>query len=230
MNIRVLEDRVEIEGYVNAVERNSKTLWDRFIGNFVERIAAGAFKRALQKNPDVRLYLNHERDIGGQAEGSLKLDEDAIGLRAEATITDPEVVQNAINGDLVGWSFGYWDTPDGVERTAENGMPLRYVKDMDLFEVSILNRMKTPAFNGTLVTVRSDDGKPMLRGDELLEEPTEEKIPEEVSEEIPDEIPEETPQERSEQAEPETIDYKKYEEMILEMKGGKTLDKGDGRN
>lgn len=213
MNIRVLEDRVEIEGYVNAVERNSRTLWDRF-GSFVERIAKGAFKKALDKNPDVRLYVNHERDIGGEADGNLKLEEDAIGLRAEATITDPEVVQDAINGDLVGWSFGYFDTDDGVDRFIENGMPLRYVKDMDLFEVSILNRTRTPAYEGTLVTVRSDDGKPMLRSDEFIEEPAEEPKPEEPIERSEEE-------ERSEQAQPETIDYKKFEDMILEMKGGK---------
>lgn len=217
MNIRVLEDRVEIEGYVNAVERNSRTLWDRF-GSFVERIAKGAFKRALDKNPDVRLYINHERDIGGEADGNLKLEEDAIGLRAEATITDPEVVQDAINGDLVGWSFGYFDTDDGVDRFIENGMPLRYVKDMDLFEVSILNRTRTPAYEGTLVTVRSDDGKPMLRSDEFIEEPEKEEPAEEPKPEEPIERSEE---ERSEQAQPETIDYKKFEDMILEMKGGK---------
>lgn len=217
MNIRVLEDRVEIEGYVNAVERNSRTLWDRF-GSFVERIAKGAFKRALDKNPDVRLYVNHERDIGGEADGNLKLEEDAIGLRAEATITDPEVVQDAINGDLVGWSFGYFDTDDGVDRFIENGMPLRYVKDMDLFEVSILNRTRTPAYEGTLVTVRSDDGKPMLRSDEFIEEPEKEEPAEEPKPEEPIERSEE---ERSEQAQPETIDYKKFEDMILEMKGGK---------
>lgn len=216
MNIRVLEDKVEIEGYVNAVERNSRTLWDRF-GSFVERIAKGAFKKALDKNPDVRLYVNHERDIGGEADGNLKLEEDAIGLRAEATITDPEVVQDAINGDLVGWSFGYFDTDDGVDRFIENGMPLRYVKDMDLFEVSILNRTRTPAYEGTLVTVRSDDGKPMLRSDEFIEEP--EKPAEEPKPEEPTERSEE--EERSEQAQPETIDYKKFEDMILEMKGGK---------
>lgn len=231
MNIRVLDDRVEIEGYVNAVERNSRTLWDRF-GSFLERIAKGAFKRALERNPDVRLYLNHERDIGGQAEGTLSLEEDAIGLRAEATITDPEVVQDAVSGNLVGWSFGYYDTEDGVERFIENGMPLRYVKDMNLVEVSILNRTKTPAYEGTLVTVRSDGTAPLLRSAEFIyeeEKPKEpEAAPEEPAEvpaaEEPIEEPAEVPVERSEQVEPETIDYKKFEDMILEMKGGKAHD------
>lgn len=224
MNIRILDNNtVEIEGYVNAVERNSRTLWDRF-GSFIERIAKGAFKRALERNPDVRLYLNHERDIGGQAEGTLKLNEDAIGLRAEATIADPEVVQDAVNGNLVGWSFGYYDTDGGVERSIENGMPLRYVKDMELLEVSILNRSKTPAYEGTLVTVRSDE-KPILRGAELFIAENQETPEAEPEKDESAAEPIERSEERSEQEkEPETIDYKKYEDMILEMKGGKAHD------
>ena len=212
MNIRVLDDRVEIEGYVNAVERNSRTLWDRF-GSFIERIAKGAFRRALEKNPDVRLYLNHERDIGGQAEGSLRLEEDAIGLRAEATITDPEVVQDAVNGELVGWSFGYYDTEDGVERKIEDGMPIRIVKDMDLVEVSILNRTRPPAYEGTLVTVRSDGTAPLLRSAEFIEQEPEAE---------PEKEPEAAPEERSVQEEPETIDYSYFENLIQTMKGEKT--------
>lgn len=218
MNIRVLEDRVEIEGYVNAVERSSRTLWDRF-GSFIERIAKGAFGRALEKNPDVRLYLNHERDIGGEADGNLKLYEDAIGLHADAVVTDPEVVEDARSGNLVGWSFGYYDTEGGVERSIENGMPLRYVKDMELLEVSLLNRTRTPAYEGTLVTVRSDGEKPILRGEEFF---ISEDKPEEKPEEAPEEKPEEKPVERSEQEnKPETIDYSKFEAMIAEMKGEK---------
>lgn len=217
MNIRVLDDRVEIEGYVNAVERNSRTLWDRF-GSFLERITKGAFRRALEKNPNVRLYLNHERDIGGQAEGTLKLEEDAIGLRAEATVTDPEVVADAQAGQLVGWSFGYYDTPDGVERKIEDGMPIRIVKDMDLVEVSILNSTRTPAYEGTLVTVRSDGTAPLLRSAEFIYAPEE---AEELVEE-PVEEPAAEPEERSVQEEkPETIDYSFYENLINELKEGK---------
>lgn len=216
MNIRLFDDAVEIEGYVNAVERNSRTLWDRF-GSFIERISKGAFQRALQRNPDVRLYVNHERDIGGQGDGNLTLYEDAIGLHASARITDPDTVTDARNGDLVGWSFGYWDTEDGVDRFIENGMPLRYVRDMDLFEVSILNRSKTPAFEGTLVTVRSDDGKPLLRGGDFEDSDIQEETPEIAPESEPAEVPEE----RSMQEKPVEIDYSKFEAMIAEMKGEK---------
>lgn len=157
MQVRVKGDSVEIEGYVNAIERKSKPLWSR-IGKFVERICKGAFKRAIERNDDIRILLNHnpERDLGGTKDGNLELEEDNIGLHARATITDPDVVTKAKNGDLVGWSFGFSDR-EVEQRTDEDGMPLRDVRDLDLYEVSILDRTKSPAYEGTLVTVRSDD-------------------------------------------------------------------------
>ena len=59
MEIRVKEDSVEIEGYVNAVERASKPLMSR-VGQFIERICKGAFKKALKRNNDVHILLNHD--------------------------------------------------------------------------------------------------------------------------------------------------------------------------
>ena len=156
MQVRIKDDSVEIDGYVNAVERKSKPLWSR-IGQFVERICKGAFSKALQRNDNVRILLNHDpsRDLGGTKDGNLELNEDAIGLHARATITDPEVVQKARDGKLVGWSFGFYDR-EVDQRTDENGFPLREVRDLDLEEVSLLDDTAVPAYDGTLVAVRSE--------------------------------------------------------------------------
>ena len=72
MRIEIRADSVTIEGYVNAVERPSKPLLSRF-GRFIEKICAGAFGRALERNKDVRIFLNHnpERDLGGTGTGEL---------------------------------------------------------------------------------------------------------------------------------------------------------------
>lgn len=203
MQVRIKNDTVEIEGYVNAIERKSKPLMSR-LGQFVERICKGAFKRAIERNEDIRLLLNHdwERDLGGTKEGNLELVEDNIGLHARATITDKDVAQKARNGELVGWSFGFTDRE--VDNHDENGMPTRDVKDLDLYEVSILDRSKRPAYDGTLVSVRSDET--IQYHGELLEQ--EIKIREETQE------PEE---EREEQ---EEIDYTEWENLIQEMKEG----------
>lgn len=180
MRINVRADSVEIEGYVNAVERKSKPLWSR-IGRFVERICKGAFKRALERNNNVRILLNHDRDLGGTADGNLELNEDNIGLHARATITDPDVVEKARNGDLVGWSFGFYDR-EVEKKTDEDGYPLRNVRELDLEEVSILDNTTTPAYDGTLVAVRSDEssifyGEIFSDGLQIREEPKEE-VPE----------------------------------------------------
>lgn len=157
MKINIRADSVVIEGYVNAVERASKPLLSRF-GQFIEKICAGAFGRALERNKDVRIFLNHDaaRDLGGTGSGELELYEDNIGLHARATITDPKVIEDARRGNLVGWSFGFEDRAVDITQDNETGLPFRMVKDLDLYEVSILNREKTPAYNGTLVNVRDD--------------------------------------------------------------------------
>lgn len=167
MQITIRADSVELEGYVNSIERKSKPLWSR-IGQFVERICKGAFKRALERNDNVRIMLNHTKDIGGQKDGNLELYEDAIGLHARATITDPEVVQIARDGNLVGWSFGFYDR-EVEQKRDENGYPLRDVIDLDLEEVSILDNRTTPAYDGTLVAVRSDE-KSIYYGESFTDE------------------------------------------------------------
>ena len=208
MQIRVVGDSVEIEGYVNAVERKSKPLWSR-IGQFVERICKGAFKRALARNDDVRILLNHDpsRDLGGTKDGNLELMEDSIGLHARATITDPDVVKIARRGDLVGWSFGFYDR-EVNQRTDENGFPLREVVDLDLEEVSILDKTTTPAYDGTLVAVRSDE-KSIFYGETFADEI---QIREETKPEDED-VPKQ--QETVEEIQP---NYDEAESLISDMK------------
>jgi HK97 family phage prohead protease len=202
MQITIRADSVELEGYVNSIERKSKPLWSR-IGQFVERICKGAFKRALERNDNVRIMLNHTKDIGGQKDGNLELYEDAIGLHARATITDPEVIDKAKEGRLVGWSFGFYDR-EVEQKRDENGYPLRDVIDLDLEEVSILDDRTTPAYDGTLVSVRSDD-KSIYYGESFTDEI---QLREERTEDVP--------------KQQETVEkdkhYEEYKQLLEEMK------------
>lgn len=224
MKINIRTDKVEIEGYVNAIERDSKPLWSR-VGQFIERICKGAFKKALKRNDDVHILLNHDwnRDLGSTKAGNLELEEDNIGLRVRACITDPEVVQKARAGELVGWSFGFSDRD--VENSIRDGMPYRAVKDLDLAEVSILDTRKSPAYEGTLITARSEGDIMHFRGEDFIDEV--EVREEERKEEVQETKVEETTKKVEEaptEAEPkqqeivENIDYSKYEEIIKEMK------------
>ena len=161
MNIEVRNDSVVISGYVNAVERWSKPLRGNLRGmmlRFIEKIKAGAFRTALKRNDSVKVLLNHnpDRELANTNNGTAILEEDNIGLRAEVTITDPEVVEKARSGKLVGWSFGFYSNSDEVSQEAT--IATRTVSDMDLVEVSILDDTKSPAYYGTSIETRSDDG------------------------------------------------------------------------
>ena len=223
MRINVREDKVEIEGYVNACERKSKPLNSR-LGKFVEKICAGAFNRALGRAEDVRILLNHDwsKDLGGIKDGNLELEEDNIGLHARATITDPEVIKDARNGDLVGWSFGFDDVDVEETRDDETGLPFRKVKDLNLAEVSLLNRKKTPAYVGTLVNVR-DDGSTILYSEdtedevEVIDETTKEAL-EELRAEDPQEDQKDPETKAPEKTEVSSEYYARYRNIIAELK------------
>lgn len=204
MEIRINNDSVDIEGYVNAVERKSKPLWSR-IGQFVERIKKGAFKRAIERNDNIRIMLNHTKDLGGTKEGNLELKEDNIGLFARATITDKEVIEKARNDELVGWSFGFYDR-EVDQRTDEDGFPLRNVIDLDLEEVSILDNTTTPAYDGTLVAVRSDESSLFFS----------ESFRDEIHLRETDENDENVP--KQQETVEKDINYEQYETLIEDMK------------
>lgn len=155
MRIEIRSDSVLIEGYVNAVARDSRPIRDRKTGKrFVEQIVPGVFERAVRRN-DVDLLLNHDTTrMLGSTKTNLTLYEDSIGLRARAEITDPEVIQKAREKKLRGWSFGFLER-DASEEELPNGLQRRYVEDMVLKEVSIVDERKLPVYEGTSIETRA---------------------------------------------------------------------------
>lgn len=225
MKITIRSESIVIEGYVNAVERNSKPLMERGV-KFIERIGQGAFARAITRaltgSKDIRVLLNHnwDKNLGGIKDGTLELTEDNIGLKARAVVTDPEVIEDAKNGDLIGWSFGFEDVPDGVTqlRDEESGLPIRKVNDLVLREVSILNRKKSPAYVGTLISVRDDGSEERtLISDEYSDdiETVDESIKEAIAE-IREETPEEDKSSETKELSSETL--ARYKNIISELK------------
>lgn len=175
MKIEIRSAReLRVSGYVNAVERDSKVLPAEMAcgadSQFVEKVRAGAFKRAIARNPDVRLYFNHEREIGSVSGGELRLFEDNIGLHADAVITDPEIVGAAKRGELRGWSFGFSGAKSIWEPVSEN-LKRRTLTDFDLSEVSILT--KNPAYFGTSVEMRGEDNGVDIREVRVFEDAAE---------------------------------------------------------
>ena len=77
----------------------------------------------------------------------------------------------------------------------------REVKDLDLYEVSLIDRSKIPAYDGTLVAVRTADESKALNISDVIEVNTR------------------VAEEKKEEPKPKEVDYTKYKNMVSEMKG-----------
>ena len=186
MQVEIRNDSVFISGYVNAVERLSKPIRETLHGKirtFLERIKAGVFRTALKRKKNVLVLLNHDnsRVLASTEDGNAILEEDNIGLRAEITITDKEVVSKAREGKLSGWSFGFIANDDEI--TTEGNNDIRTVTDLELLEVSILDDTKAPAYYGTSIEAREGGAKMVeIRADAFTEE--QETVPAENEQKI----------------------------------------------
>ena len=156
MKVEIRNGKVHISGYVNAVGRDSRPILSP-TGEFVEMIEPGTFAEALTRAENVDILLDHDpgRRLGGTKQGNLTLKEDTIGLHAECEISDAEVMRAAKNGDLRGWSFGMYVNDDELEPRI-NDIPRRHVRNLDIFEVSLIDSRMTPAYAGTSVECRAE--------------------------------------------------------------------------
>lgn len=188
------EQEMIISGYVNAVCRDSRPIHTQR-GKVVEQIEAGVFRRAIERAENIDLRLNHnpDKNYASTSDGNLKLKEDAIGLRAEAVITDPVMIEKARKKEFRGWSFGAYMNKDRMEERAED-IPRRYIEDMELFEVSLIDYSMRPCYTGTSIEQRAEE-------EIVIEERSMEDEPEVV-----------TPKKKP-------VDYAEYEKRVKECKG-----------
>ena len=180
MQIEVRGDKAVIDGYVNAVGRDSRPIRCQ-TGDFVEQVEPGVFGKALKRAKNIKLLLNHraDRELGSTADGNLTLTEDSIGLRAHAEIGDEEVISKARNHQLSGWSFGMYVNESEMEQRSK-AIPRRKLKDIDMFEVSIIDTTMLPCYAGTSVECRAEGENAALLETRAYDDAVEvtEKLPE----------------------------------------------------
>ena len=152
LEVREVDGGMLLEGYAARFNEFSEPL------PFREKIAPGAFQRSLRSRNDVKLLWNHDSStvLGSTRSGTLRLYEDAEGLRVEADLPDTQAGRDARTliqrGDVTGFSFGF-TVPQGGDSWNEDGSE-RTLHSVRLFEVS--TGVAFPAYpttNGT-ATVR----------------------------------------------------------------------------
>ncbi|MBB6299915.1 HK97 family phage prohead protease [Rhizobium leucaenae] len=123
-------------------------------GYWVERIEPGAFTKSLSN--DVRALINHDtgRVVGRTRSGTLRLSEDAQGLRFELDLPNTsdgnDLWELVSRGDISGVSFGFCVTNQSWDESVEPAV--RTIKQVDLFEIS---PCAFPAYDDTTIGVRS---------------------------------------------------------------------------
>jgi Escherichia/Staphylococcus phage prohead protease len=122
---------------------------------FRERIARGAFRRALADN-DVFALFNHNRDhvLGRVRAGTLRLGEDRRGLAWEADLPDTSYAADLRTlierGEVTQCSFGF--TPNTKDEWKGD---LRTLTDIDMFDVSAVSVLA--GYPSTTVELRATD-------------------------------------------------------------------------
>ena len=125
---------------------------------FTEVIAPGAFKRTLSRaaagSKFISFLFGHDetRALATTASGRLTLEETALGLRVEAKLDPADPVAQSVISQLtneaaaMGMSFGF-STPKGGDVWEGDK---RTIREVNLFEVSVLSAGQTPAYPATL--------------------------------------------------------------------------------
>lgn len=128
---------------------------DTSIGDFfIERIAPGAFDKAIKG--DVRALIDHDtgRVIGRTKSGTLRLSVDERGLKVEIDVPDTadgrDLWTLVERGDVSGMSFGFRVTKQEWDETGD--IPIRTIQEVELYEVSAV---AFPAYDDTELGVRA---------------------------------------------------------------------------
>lgn len=150
--IRADASGIKVSGYA-AVFNEAADI----AGMFREIISPGAFTAAIARD-DVVFLVNHDGlPLARTRSGTLKLSEDAHGLKIDTEL-DPEdpdvraIVGKMKRGDLDKMSFAFRATKQVWDEGQDP--PVRTIIAAELFDVSIVT---SPAYDGTSIALRSLD-------------------------------------------------------------------------
>jgi len=162
---KVDDGAIRVSGYAAVFDKPSENL-----GGFVERIKPGAFTETLkEKRSDPRLLWDHNSQyvLGRRSSGTLILEEDAKGLRFEATLPDTTYARDLAvlmeRGDVKEMSFGFNVLRDEWS-DLDKPVVKRDVLEVRLVEISIVS---FPAYPQTSVKLRDIAGAETLSDEDI---------------------------------------------------------------
>lgn len=148
LEIRASEDGTKIVGYAAVFDSPSEPM------PFTEYVRMGAFSKTLNDGADVRLLIDHKGiPLARTKSGTLRLEEDDIGLRIETDL-DPmnpdaaRLISAMKRGDMSQMSFAFRTVKDSWN----NDRSIRELKEVQLYDVSVVT---FPAYEETVAELRS---------------------------------------------------------------------------
>ncbi|MDR4144906.1 phage major capsid protein [Bacillus paranthracis] len=147
-----------VRGLVNPTGKDSHVLYDKHGKPFIECVESGVFDDALKRGNDVKLLLEHDKNmlLARTKDETLKLKETSRGLEMEANLVpsnQSEHIHALIKrGTLNKMSFGMVVLDDDWKK--EHGVNKRFIKKLALYECSIVS---DPAYEDSTIEARSND-------------------------------------------------------------------------
>ena len=149
------DDNLVVEGIVNKPGEVSKVLYSRG-KRFREVVKKGVFQKAINSATNIDYLAGHDTKqiLASTSNGTLEIEETDDGVVMRANIVDTSYGRDAyalIKSGIIGhMSFGF-KVIKNTWSTCEDGIPLRTIEDLELFEVSSL---RNPAYSQSTISAR----------------------------------------------------------------------------
>lgn len=139
-------DKREFTGIVNNYSK-SKIMTRNDGKKFVEIIPRETFQRALDKNPNIKLFINHQPYVDVSENIKLFAEEQGLVIKAKLSEKADNLFKAIKDEEFTSFSFGFKCLKDNWSNDGD--ILVRTILDLDLIEISLLNI--TPAYNGTKI-------------------------------------------------------------------------------
>ncbi|MDP9159230.1 MAG: HK97 family phage prohead protease [Acidobacteriota bacterium] len=150
-------------------------------GEFIEVLARGAFRSALQRGDDAACLFNHDANpiLGRVSAGTLRMSEDDNGLNFECDLpgSAEDILESIERGDVRNMSFSFGETDEDWDKIQETDpedrgrktyrrRTIRNIKQ--LFDVS---PVVYPAYSNTSVSARCENHSEIFIPEIVVAEP-----------------------------------------------------------